>query len=35
MYRSIFDRNKTASPTMDAANARNKKARNVFYVVLR
>jgi hypothetical protein len=35
MYRSIFDRNKTASPTMDTANARNKKARNVFYVVLR
>jgi hypothetical protein len=35
MYRSIFDRNKAASPTMDAANARNKKARNVFYVVLR
>ncbi|KAF2819891.1 hypothetical protein CC86DRAFT_305487 [Ophiobolus disseminans] len=35
MYRSIFDRNKTASPSMDASNARNKKARNVFYVVLR
>lgn len=35
MYRSIFDRNKTASPSIDAANARNKKARNVFYVVLR
>ncbi|KAL5119552.1 hypothetical protein ACEQ8H_002617 [Pleosporales sp. CAS-2024a] len=36
MYRSIFDRNKTASPSIDAAvNAKNKKARNVFYVVLR
>lgn len=35
MYRSIFDRNKTASPSIDAGNARNKKARNVFYVVLR
>lgn len=35
MYRSIFDRNKTASPTLDTANNKNKKARNVFYVVLR
>jgi hypothetical protein len=35
MYRSIFDRNKTTSPSMDAPNARTKKARNVFYVVLR
>lgn len=35
MYRSIFDRNKTMSPTIEASNARNKKARNVFYVVLR
>jgi hypothetical protein len=35
MYRSIFDRNKTTSPSMDASNARSKKARNVFYVVLR
>jgi hypothetical protein len=35
MYRSIFDRNKAASPSIDAALARNKKARNVFYVVLR
>ena len=35
MYRSIFDRNKITSPSMDATNARNKKARNVFYVVLR
>ncbi|KAF1913622.1 hypothetical protein BDU57DRAFT_520561 [Ampelomyces quisqualis] len=35
MYRSIFDRNKAASPSIDPVNARNKKARNVFYVVLR
>jgi len=35
MYRSLFDRNKTTSPTIDATHARNKKARNVFYVVLR
>lgn len=35
MYRSIFDRNKTASPSIDTANAKNKRARNVFYVVLR
>jgi hypothetical protein len=35
MYRSIFDRNKTMSPSIDAANTRSKKARNVFYVVLR
>ena len=35
MYRSIFDRNKTLSPTIDAANGKSKKARNVFYVVLR
>jgi hypothetical protein len=35
MYRSIFDRNKTMSPTIDASNTRSKKARNVFYVVLR
>ncbi|KAF2271214.1 hypothetical protein CC78DRAFT_528125 [Lojkania enalia] len=35
MYRSIFDRNKTTSPTIDGANAKSKKARNVFYVVLR
>ncbi|KAF2031246.1 hypothetical protein EK21DRAFT_63650 [Setomelanomma holmii] len=35
MYRSIFDRNKTTSPSIDAPNARSKKARNVFYVVLR
>lgn len=35
MYRSIFDRNKSMSPTIEASNARSKKARNVFYVVLR
>ncbi|KAH7381719.1 hypothetical protein BKA66DRAFT_609658 [Pyrenochaeta sp. MPI-SDFR-AT-0127] len=35
MYRSIFDRNKTLSPTIEGSNARSKKARNVFYVVLR
>jgi hypothetical protein len=35
MYRSIFDRNKTMSPTIEASNVRSKKARNVFYVVLR
>lgn len=35
MYRSIFDRNKTMSPTIDASVNKNKKARNVFYVVLR
>jgi hypothetical protein len=35
MYRSIFDRNKTTSPSMDVSNVRSKKARNVFYVVLR
>jgi hypothetical protein len=35
MYRSIFDRNKTMSPTIEASNAKSKKARNVFYVVLR
>ncbi|KAF2477307.1 uncharacterized protein BDR25DRAFT_339253 [Lindgomyces ingoldianus] len=35
MYRSIFDRNKTTSPTLDVTIGRVKKARNVFYVVLR
>jgi hypothetical protein len=35
MYRNIFDRNKTMSPSMDAPNTKTKKARNVFYVVLR
>ncbi|KAF2752036.1 hypothetical protein M011DRAFT_415115 [Sporormia fimetaria CBS 119925] len=35
MYRSIFDRNKTTSPSLDANAGKSKKARNVFYVVLR
>jgi len=35
MYRSIFDRNKSFAPTMDGTNGKSKKARNVFYVVLR
>lgn len=35
MYRSIFDRNKTTSPSIDGNNGKSKKARNVFYVVLR
>jgi hypothetical protein len=35
MYRSIFDRNKTMSPSIDGVNGKSKKARNVFYVVLR
>ncbi|KAF1958745.1 hypothetical protein CC80DRAFT_407983, partial [Byssothecium circinans] len=34
MYRSIFDRNKPISPSLDSLQGRNKKARNVFYVVL-
>ncbi|KAF2735148.1 hypothetical protein EJ04DRAFT_492204 [Polyplosphaeria fusca] len=35
MYRSIFDRNKTLSPSLDRNNGKSKRARNVFYVVLR
>ena len=38
MYRSIFERNKQSSPSMDASkgNSRGtKRSRNVFYVVLR
>lgn len=35
MYRSIFDRNKTTSPSLESASGKSKKARNVFYVVLR
>jgi len=38
MYRSIFERNKQPSPSMDASkgNTRGtKRSRNVFYVVLR
>lgn len=34
MYRSIFDRNKTQNPSIESGKA-VKKARNVFYVVLR
>ena len=34
MYRSIFDRGKTQSPSIEAGKP-VKKARNVFYVVLR
>jgi len=34
MYRSIFDRNKAQGPTIEGGKA-VKKARNVFYVVLR
>ncbi|KAL5383830.1 hypothetical protein DPSP01_005631 [Paraphaeosphaeria sporulosa] len=35
MYRSIFDRNKTASPTFSPSQGKNRKTRNVFYIVLR
>ncbi|KAF1933804.1 uncharacterized protein M421DRAFT_388062 [Didymella exigua CBS 183.55] len=35
MYSNIFNRNKTMSPSLDAPNTKTKKARNVFYVVLR
>ncbi|KAF2489019.1 hypothetical protein BU16DRAFT_567978 [Lophium mytilinum] len=35
MYRSIFDRNKGQPPSLDSANGKTKKARNVFFVVLR
>jgi hypothetical protein len=38
MYRSIFDRGKGQGPTIEAGNGNtktNRKARNVFYVVLR
>lgn len=35
MYRSIFDRNKSASPTFSPSQGKNKKTRNVFYIVLR
>lgn len=35
MYRSLFDRNKNASPSIDAAPTRGLKGRNTFYVVLR
>lgn len=35
MYRSIFDRNKTTTPSIDPGHGKSKKARNIFYVVLR
>ena len=37
MYRSIFDRSRNTGPTLNpsASQAKNKKPRNVFYVVLR
>lgn len=35
MYSNIFNRNKAMSPSLDAPNTKTKKARNVFYVVLR
>ncbi|KAF2089981.1 hypothetical protein K490DRAFT_36403 [Saccharata proteae CBS 121410] len=36
MYRSLFDRNRTTSPSLDAGNGKTaRKARNVFFVVLR
>ena len=35
MYRSIFDRSKNASPTFSPSQGKNKKTRNVFYIVLR
>ena len=35
MYRSLFDRNKMIGPSIDSVQGKSKKARNVFYVVLR
>jgi hypothetical protein len=35
MYRSIFDRSKGSNPSLDASQGRNRKSRNVFYVILR
>ncbi|OCK83139.1 hypothetical protein K432DRAFT_322867 [Lepidopterella palustris CBS 459.81] len=35
MYRSIFDRNKTQGPTLDGGSGKAKRARNVFFVILR
>jgi hypothetical protein len=35
MYRSLFDRNKVVGPSLDGGQGKSKKARNVFYVVLR
>jgi len=35
MYRSLFDRNKMVGPSIDGGQGKSRKARNVFYVVLR
>lgn len=35
MYRSIFDRNKQIGPSIDGGQGKNKKTRNIFFVVLR
>ncbi|KAJ4286981.1 hypothetical protein N0V90_012862 [Kalmusia sp. IMI 367209] len=35
MYRSFFERSKTPGPSINAPQGKNKKVRNVFYVVLR
>lgn len=35
MYRSFFDRNKAPSPSINGPTTKNKKSRNIFYVVLR
>ncbi|PSN70068.1 hypothetical protein BS50DRAFT_443482, partial [Corynespora cassiicola Philippines] len=35
MYRSIFDRSRNTVPSIEAGSGKGKKARNVFYVVLR
>ncbi|KAF2000798.1 hypothetical protein P154DRAFT_491587 [Amniculicola lignicola CBS 123094] len=35
MYRSVFDRNKTSTSTLEGSKLKNKKSRNVFYIVLR
>lgn len=35
MYRSIFDRNKAAGTSFSPSQGKNRKTRNVFYIVLR
>jgi hypothetical protein len=35
MYRSIFERGKTQSPSLDGGQKGNKKVRNTFFVVIR
>jgi hypothetical protein len=35
MYRSIFERNKTSSPSLDPGAKTNKKSRNAFFIVIR